>query len=169
MLSARLQLVGGCRGPEDEARLEQLKVLAKDLNLTDDMVEFRVNVPFEELHELLGDAVAGLHSMIDEHFGISVVEYMAAGAVPIAHNSGGPREDIVLPEPRRDGCGPGQRTGFLCRTVEQYTDAIVEVVGMGQVARLEVAAAARRRAAAFSDERFKNEFVEAVRPLLPHR
>lgn len=33
--------------------------------------------------ELLGGAVAGIHSMIDEHFGISVVEYMAAGAIPI--------------------------------------------------------------------------------------
>jgi alpha-1,2-mannosyltransferase len=32
---------------------------------------------------LLGGAVAGMHSMVDEHFGISVVEYMAAGAVPI--------------------------------------------------------------------------------------
>ena len=28
---------------------------------------------------LLGEAVAGLHTMEDEHFGISVVEYMAAG------------------------------------------------------------------------------------------
>lgn len=33
--------------------------------------------------ELLGGAVAGIHSMTDEHFGISVVEYMAAGAIPI--------------------------------------------------------------------------------------
>lgn len=33
--------------------------------------------------KLLGGAVAGIHSMIDEHFGISVVEYMAAGAIPI--------------------------------------------------------------------------------------
>lgn len=32
---------------------------------------------------LLAGAVAGIHSMTDEHFGISVVEYMAAGAIPI--------------------------------------------------------------------------------------
>lgn len=36
-----------------------------------------------ELVRLLGAAVAGIHSMTDEHFGISVVEYMAAGAIPI--------------------------------------------------------------------------------------
>ena len=36
-----------------------------------------------DLVKLLGGAVVGIHSMIDEHFGISVVEYMAAGAIPI--------------------------------------------------------------------------------------
>ena len=45
-------------------------------------------MPFSELRSLLGNAVAGLHTMVDEHFGIVVVEYMAAGVIPIAHNSG---------------------------------------------------------------------------------
>lgn len=42
-------------------------------------MEFCVNASFDQLRALLGDAVAGLHTMVDEHFGISVVEYMAAG------------------------------------------------------------------------------------------
>lgn len=44
-----------------------------------DTVEFAINVSFEKLKSLLGGAVGGLHTMLDEHFGISIVEYMAAG------------------------------------------------------------------------------------------
>lgn len=43
-----------------------------------------------ELVRLLGGATAGIHSMIDEHFGISVVEYMAAGAIPIGKTNKNP-------------------------------------------------------------------------------
>ncbi len=42
-------------------------------------VDFYVNAPFSEVQQLLGGAVGGLHTMLDEHFGISIVEYMAAG------------------------------------------------------------------------------------------
>ncbi len=42
-------------------------------------VDFCVNAPFEEVQQLLAGAVGGLHTMQDEHFGISIVEYMAAG------------------------------------------------------------------------------------------
>ena len=34
-------------------------------------------------------------SMWNEHFGISIVEMMAAGLVVIAHKSGGPLMDII--------------------------------------------------------------------------
>lgn len=54
--------------------------------------------PHIPYRRLLGEAVCGLHTMTDEHFGISIVEYMAAGLVPIANNSGGPRTDIVTPD-----------------------------------------------------------------------
>lgn len=33
--------------------------------------------------------------MENEHFGIAVVEMMAAGLIVMAHNSAGPREDII--------------------------------------------------------------------------
>lgn len=45
----------------------------------------------------LSRASIGLSTMIDEHFGINIVEYMAAGVVPVTHASGGPLNDIVVP------------------------------------------------------------------------
>lgn len=39
-------------------------------------VEFKINVPYPELISLFGQASIGLHTMIDEHFGITVVEIM---------------------------------------------------------------------------------------------
>ena len=41
-------------------------------------------------------ASLGIHTMWMEHFGIGVVEYMAAGVIPVAHNSAGPKMDIVV-------------------------------------------------------------------------
>lgn len=78
MLVAGLKFIGGCRGPDDEARLKGLQDYAAELGLSEH-VEWYVNVPYSELKQLLGGAVGGLHTMLDEHFGISVVEYMAAG------------------------------------------------------------------------------------------
>ena len=97
--NARLKIVGGCRGEGDERRLDALRSTAKDLGV-DDRVEFHVDVPYARLRELLGGAAGGVHTMLDEHFGICVVEYMAAGAVPIAHDSAGPAMDIVVPAVR---------------------------------------------------------------------
>lgn len=54
------------------------EALSSALGLND-CVDFCVNAPFSEVQQLLGGAVGGLHTMVDEHFGISIVEYMAAG------------------------------------------------------------------------------------------
>ncbi|KAM3287763.1 GDP-Man:Man(3)GlcNAc(2)-PP-Dol alpha-1,2-mannosyltransferase isoform X1 [Capsicum chacoense] len=153
----KIQLVGSCRNEADEKRLQNLKDLAIKLDV-DDHVEFHKNVLYSDLIRLLGGAVAGIHSMTDEHFGISVVEYMAAGAIPIAHNSAGPRMDIVLPE-------DGKQTGFLAKSVEEFAEAIIEVIKLPENERLEMAAAARKRASMFSEQRFYEDFKAAVRPI----
>lgn len=156
----RLQFVGSCRNIGDKSRLDSLKGRALELKIQD-YVEFHENLLYRDLVKLLGDAIAGIHSMTDEHFGICVVEYMAAGAIPIAHDSAGPRMDIVLEE-------DGEATGFLAKTVEEYADAILEVINMPINQRLKIAAAARKRAARFSEEIFYHEFKDAVKPVFDH-
>ncbi|KAJ6676524.1 GDP-MAN:MAN(3)GLCNAC(2)-PP-DOL ALPHA-12-MANNOSYLTRANSFERASE [Salix viminalis] len=154
------QFVGSCRNKFDEDRLQKLQDKAVELKIDGD-VQFYKNVMYRDLVKLLGGSVAGLHSMVDEHFGISVVEYMAAGAIPIAHNSAGPKMDIVLEE-------DGQQTGFLAQNVEEYADAILKVLRMPETERLKMAAAARKRAGRFSEQRFFEDLKAAIRPILNH-
>ncbi|GLT92947.1 hypothetical protein SLE2022_107570 [Rubroshorea leprosula] len=154
----KLQFVGSCRNKSDEERLQNLKDQAVKLKV-DGHVEFHKNMMYRDLVRLLGGAVAGIHSMIDEHFGISVVEYMAAGAIPIANNSAGPKMDIVLDE-------DGQQTGFLAQNVEEYAESILKIVRMPESERLRMAAAARKRAGRFSEQRFYDDFKAAIRPIL---
>eukprot|EP00879_Flechtneria_rotunda_P023004 GHRR01024315.1.p1 GENE.GHRR01024315.1~~GHRR01024315.1.p1 ORF type:complete len:303 (+),score=76.85 GHRR01024315.1:763-1671(+) len=164
VLVSTLKMVGSCRGPDDEQRLQRLQQYAVELGIAES-VQWHVNVPYSQLKQLLGDAVGGLHTMLDEHFGISLVEYMAAGVIPIAHNSGGPRADIVVDIETDEGL---QRTGLLAETKEDYCSAITTLLEMEQRDRLKIAAAAQRRVATmFSNERFHQRFMEVVSPILP--
>lgn len=61
--------------------------------------------------------------------------------VPIAHDSAGPKEDIVQMEA---GKGGYNITGYLCSTLEQYSSAIIEALSLDHTSRLKIAAAARR-------------------------
>lgn len=61
----------------------------------DQKVKFLKNLPRDEMIKRFGQAKVGLHTMEDEHFGISVVELMASGLLTIAHNSAGPKQDII--------------------------------------------------------------------------
>ena len=63
------------------------------------------------------------------------------GVVPIVHDSGGPKADIVRPERTASGA---QITGYRCTSIEDYAEAITTVLCMDQQERLTIAAAARR-------------------------
>src|SRR5467141_817202 len=51
--------------------------------------------PLRKVKNILGRAMAYVHCAENEHFGITIVEAMAAGCVPIVHDSGGPREIVT--------------------------------------------------------------------------
>lgn len=75
-------MIGGCRNAEDEERVAALKALCAELSLElDKDVQIHTNIAYKALQEWLSSATIGLHTMTDEHFGIGVVEFMAAGYV----------------------------------------------------------------------------------------
>ncbi|KAJ2599294.1 asparagine-linked glycosylation protein [Coemansia sp. RSA 1722] len=94
-----LVMLGGARNIDDEARAEQLRQLAKRLGI-DRQVRVVINAPWTQVRRWLRISAVGLHTMRDEHFGIGVVEMMAAGLLTVAHDSAGPKMDIVTPAVR---------------------------------------------------------------------
>ena len=58
---------------------------------------------------------------------------MSVGTIPIAHNSAGPKMDILV----------DKSCGYLCQSEEEYANAITEVLQMDQSRRMKIARAAR--------------------------
>lgn len=65
----------------------------KKLGLTD-RVKVLTNVSREDVKNILNSAKIYLHTTVREHFGISIVEGMAMGCLPLVHNSGGVKEYV---------------------------------------------------------------------------
>nr|Q08B22.2 RecName: Full=GDP-Man:Man(3)GlcNAc(2)-PP-Dol alpha-1,2-mannosyltransferase; AltName: Full=Asparagine-linked glycosylation protein 11 homolog; AltName: Full=Glycolipid 2-alpha-mannosyltransferase [Xenopus laevis] len=151
----KLILIGGCRNDEDELRVSELKKLSSELGIP---VEFKVNVPFEELKKHLSEATIGLHTMWNEHFGIGIVECMAAGTIILAHNSGGPKLDIVVPHEE-------QQTGFLADSVDSYAAAMDHILSLTPEQRLSIRQNARLSVGRFSDQEFEANFLASSEPL----
>nr|XP_020477227.1 GDP-Man:Man(3)GlcNAc(2)-PP-Dol alpha-1,2-mannosyltransferase-like [Monopterus albus] len=156
--SCRLVLIGGCRNQEDEERVLMLRGLCQEMGLSD-KVDFKLNIPFEELRRELVDATIGLHTMWNEHFGIGVVECMAAGTIILAHKSGGPKLDIVVPY-------EGGQTGFLADSEDSYAAAMETILALSPSARLEIRQNARRSVERFSDQEFGVSFLAAMESLM---
>ncbi len=68
-------LVGGSRNVGDATRVENLQLLARELGVQD-QVRFVVNASFPDMLGWLARASIGLGTMVDEHFGINIVEFM---------------------------------------------------------------------------------------------
>ncbi|XP_065581989.1 GDP-Man:Man(3)GlcNAc(2)-PP-Dol alpha-1,2-mannosyltransferase-like isoform X2 [Artemia franciscana] len=154
----RFIFVGSCRDEIDEKRVEDYKDLCKHLSI-EDYVEFRVNVTFEELKTILQEGTIGIHTMWNEHFGISVVECMAAGLIMVAHNSGGPKSDIIV--------NSGHvRNGFLAEYEDEYSSTILKILNMSDAERQEIREAAWSSVGRFSDAKFQEDFLRNIAVLL---
>ncbi|KIY52569.1 mannosyltransferase [Fistulina hepatica ATCC 64428] len=146
--ATRLVLIGGSRNAGDAARVEDLQAQARELSI-ENSTEFVVNAPYPTVLDWLSRANIGLSTMIDEHFGINVVEFMAAGLIPVVHASGGPLKDIVVPF-------EGQPTGFHAGTPDEFAEVLNHVLSLSADELLMI----RRRARAWAVQRFSEEEFE---------
>ncbi|KAJ3056735.1 asparagine-linked glycosylation protein [Rhizophlyctis rosea] len=158
----RLAVIGSTRNDEDRARVTKLQGLIDKAGLKD-KVTIVENAPYDTVLSYLKRASIGLHTMADEHFGISIIEFMAAGVIPVAHNSAGPKLDIITPF-------KGEQPGFLASTPEEYADALYKALTLPSAQATRIRTNARESVSdRFSDEAFQTQFVAAIQPLLPKR
>ncbi len=149
----RLVLAGGGDDPD---YVEEIRRRADGLP-----AELRVDVPRDELLELYSRAAMFWHAAGHgqhtrrhperlEHFGITTVEAMAHGAVPLVFGAGGPAEVV------EDG-----RTGVWWRTPAELATRTKDLID-DEPGRERLADAARAAAERYSPERFRASIRELV-------
>lgn len=96
--------------------------------------------------------------MTNEHFGIGIVECMAAGLIMVAHKSGGPMLDIIEELDT-------SRNGFLASDEDEYAQVIAFILCLPEEDRNRIREAARSSTNRFSVQEFETNFLRAVEPL----
>lgn len=149
-------IVGSCRNEDDLNRVNALKDLVRNLGFIQ-RIDFIVNGTEEDVRNALSNAKVGLHTMTDEHFGIGIIEYLAAGVIAIAHDSGGPKDDILVDH-------MGKRVGYLATTEEEYAQRLIEVFEMDHIKLDELRKNARVAVEErFSTHLFRQGFLDAIK------
>jgi len=158
----RLHVVGGCE-PSQEPYLDAVRTAAAGLPVT-----VLTNAPRAEVERLLSTAsifwsATGLGADAEaepwnaEHFGMTTVEAMAGGCVPVVIDRAGQREIV------REGVD-----GFRWDTLDDLLDRTVEVA-RDEALRARLAASAVGRAAAYDEDAFRTRWrsIAASADLLP--
>lgn len=125
-------------------------------------IEILENLPFEEIRNLYAKAKIfwsasgfGINEQEEpekvEHFGITVIEAMAAGCVPIVVNKGGHKEIV-----------DSEENGFLWDKLEELESITQELIS-DERRRGEIAQASHKRAGDFSEKRFEKEILQIVK------
>jgi len=153
-----LHLVGGCE-PRQRAYLDEVRAAAAGLP-----VEIHANAPRQLVEELMSTAAIQWSATgfgeddtkapwNSEHFGMTTVEAMAGGCVPIVIDKAGQREIV------RDGVD-----GFRWLTLDQLVARTLQVAGDDEL-RERLAASATQRAQIYSDA----AFARAVKDITERR
>ncbi|KAK4039151.1 glycosyltransferase [Parachaetomium inaequale] len=156
---AKLVLVGSVRDDSDSKRVYQLRLMVNELHIRD-RVEFHLDASWPEILEWLRRASVGVNGMWNEHFGIGVVEYQAAGLVAVVHDSGGPKVDIVVDV-------EGEPTGFHATTASEFAEGFEKALSLPNP--YAVRQRARQSAKRFTEEEFARRWTEQMEKLVTVR
>ncbi|KAL3472766.1 hypothetical protein BJX99DRAFT_249402 [Aspergillus californicus] len=172
----QLILIGTVRpSSPDETHIYNLRLLAHELRIRNNTT-FICDASWPSILTHLSTSSIGVNAMWNEHFGICVVEYQAAGLIPVVHDSGGPREDIVvdLPVPgsqsqsqsqsaEEGGNGP---TGFRATSEEDFATAFEKALSLSMEEKVAMRLRARKSALRFTEEEFSKKWVGEVEKLV---
>ena len=153
----QLVLAGGSLDKEStNSYLSHLKYLAKGLP-----IKFVVNQPFDTIKKLFSISKIYWHAtgfgvnektnpQSTEHFGMTVVESMAAGLVPIVINKGGLKEIVSQ-----------DFDGFLWEKVDQLVSKTQLLIGHPKKYH-QMSQNARNTSKKYSTQNFKNQFIKII-------
>lgn len=155
----KLVLIGSVRAnTSDERHIYKLRLDARDLKI-DSHTGFICDAPFSTILEYLQKSDIGVNGMYAEHFGIGNVEGLAAGLIPVVHNSGGPKLDIVVPY-------EGHDIGYHAETEAEYADALARISNFSPAEKLEMRLRCRKSAQRFTGEVFEQKWMESMAALV---
>ncbi len=142
--------------PSTRPYFEKIRSLVRKFELNN--VVLYPNAPHDLKLKVLARSKVYLHLMKGEHFGISVVEGMAAGCVPVVHMSGGTWTDIV--ERGRYGVGyreldPTEIAEAVEKALDMWSERSVESIV--------------KKALEFSDDKFRVKMLAVVEKVLSLR
>lgn len=123
--------------------LNSLLRLVKKLKVSK-RVKILTNVKRDCLRGTLLNSKVYLHPVINEHFGVSIVEAMSSGCLPVVHDSGGPRE--FVPQDLR------------YRNMEEAAEKVEKAMDRWSPKE---AARVSRIADGFSENSFSKQFIDA--------
>ncbi len=155
----RLVLIGSVRSnTPDEKHIYNLRLEARELKIKDSTT-FICDAPFSVILEYLQKSSVTTNGMYSEHFGIGNVEGLAAGLIPVVHNSGGPKLDIVVPY-------EGKPIGFHAETDEDFANVFGRIASMEPEERFAMRLRGRASTSRFTEAAFAKKWVEEMEVLV---
>ncbi|KAK0792316.1 asparagine-linked glycosylation protein [Friedmanniomyces endolithicus] len=152
----KLILVGSVRDDHDEKRVYKLRLQTQEIK---DHVQFVVNAKWPQILDFLKSSSVGVNGMWNEHFGIGVVEYQAAGLISVVNDSGGPKADIVVEI-------DGKPTGFRATTPEQFAAGFAEALSLPADEAFAMRQRARKSSWRFSEQVFNDAWTSHLEILV---